>query len=70
MIERIIAAWRRRCAMQHKLDLENMLAGLIDARHRITDEIEHTAELLVVANHYLDQLDRQQAEQYPQRKIA
>lgn len=70
MIERIIAAWRRRCAMQHKTDLENMLSGLIDARHRITDEIEHTVELLVVANHYLDQLDRPQAEQYPQRKIA
>jgi hypothetical protein len=58
-IEKLIAAWRYRCAVQHKMDLENMLSGLIDARHHLADEIEHTAELLVVANHHVDQLERQ-----------
>lgn len=53
----LAAAWRLRCARQHKADLEQMLDGLIDARHRLSKEIAHTAELLVVANHHLEHLE-------------
>jgi transcriptional regulator of acetoin/glycerol metabolism len=57
LITKLASAWRQRCARQHKADLERMLSGLIDARHRLDDEIEHTAELLIVANHHLTHLN-------------
>lgn len=51
IIERGILAWRHRAALQHKADLDLMLSELIDARHRLSDEIEYAAEKLMVANH-------------------